>query len=47
MDVSFDNKLVKLFISLKGGANRPGSLETKAFTAGYTMVPILLTMDDW
>ena len=42
-EASWLNRLVKLFISLNAGASRPGSCETKALTAGYTMVPMLRT----
>ena len=35
----------KLFISDRAGARIPGSAEVKAFTAGYTMAPILRARD--
>ena len=43
--IDISSEAMKLFISDKGGATRPGSVAVNAFTEGYTLTPMLRASD--
>lgn len=44
-DTDSEPEMMKLLISINAGASIPGSFDVNAFTAGYTIVPMLLCRD--